>query len=85
MSSAYRTLNLRSEPPKENLHRHSKRLKSKAQMWDRLTANYLKRYQQQLAAMPAADKSRLQSILGDEISQFLDSAQLTEKSLRMLE
>ena len=51
MSSAYRTLNLRVDPSKDlinNSIRVTARQKNKAQMWDRLTFNYLKKLSQQL-------------------------------------
>jgi hypothetical protein len=56
-------------------------------MWERLTFNYLKKY---IAKVPpaqatAAFKHRLQTIVGEEVSNFLETSSLTDKSLRELE
>jgi hypothetical protein len=54
-------------------------------MWDRLTCNYIKRYQNKLQQMQPGERARLQALVGEEVSNFLDTIALTEKSLRQLE
>ena len=57
-------------------------------MWEKLTFNYLKKYVEKIPQrnnLGNAEKARLQQIVGEEVSQFLESNQLTEKSLRELE
>ena len=64
-AAAYRTLNLRGADPHKEQHSHSIRVsarqKNKAQMWERLTFNYLKRYLQKVPPAQAtpAFKHRL--------------------------
>jgi hypothetical protein len=91
-SATYRTLNLRGGDSSgvakdQNSIRLSARQKNKSQMWERLTFNYLKRYMQKvpnLVATPAF-KHKLQTIVGEEVSHFLETSSLTDKSLRELE
>lgn len=57
-------------------------------MWERLTFNFLKKYIPKVPAAQATPqhKHKLQSMIGEEVSQFLEaSAPLTDKSLRQLE
>jgi hypothetical protein len=62
--------------------------KNRHHLWEKLTFNYLKKYVEKLPQMHNlgnADKARLQQIVGEEVSQFLESNQLTDRSLRELE
>jgi hypothetical protein len=56
-------------------------------MWERLTFNFLKKFNDRLpeSQNTPAMKSRLQSIIGDEVSQFLETNNLTDKTLKQLE
>jgi hypothetical protein len=49
-------------------------------MWERLVLNLVKKYQ---ARYP--EHKKLQKIIGDEVSEFLETNSLTDKSLRKLE
>ena len=62
--------------------------KNRHHLWEKLTFNYLKKYVENVPHrnnLGQADKVRLQQIVGEEVSQFLESNQLTDKSLRELE
>jgi len=93
MSVTYRTLNLRggdaTSSVSKDVHsstiRLSARQKNKAQMWERLTFNYIKKYLMKVPVATPQFKSRLQTIVGEEVSQFLEISSLTDKSLRDLE
>ena len=62
--------------------------KNRHHLWEKLTFNYLKKYVEKIPhrhTLGNADKARLQQIVGEEVSQFLESNQLTDRSLRELE
>ena len=62
--------------------------KNRHHLWEKLTFNYLKKYVEKIPhrdSLGHADKARLQHIVGEEVSKFLESNQLTDKSLRELE
>lgn len=62
--------------------------KNRHHLWEKLTFNYLKKYVEKIPhrnSLGNADKARLQQIVGEEVSQFLESNQLTDRSLRELE
>ena len=45
-------------------------------MWEKLTFNYLKKYVEKIPQrnnLGNAEKARLQQIVGEEVSQFLES------------
>ena len=90
MSSTYRTLNLRADSQKEQHSlsiRVSARQKNKSSMWERLTFNFLKKFYARIPDSQniPATKARVQSIIGEEVSRFLETNNLTDKSLRLLE
>ena len=62
--------------------------KNRHHLWEKLTFNFLKKYVEKIPQrnnLGNADKARLQQIVGEEVSQFLESNQLTDRSLRELE
>jgi len=90
MSSTYRTLNLRADSQKEQHSlsiRVSARQKNKSSMWERLTFNFLKKFYGRIPDSQniPATKAKVQSIIGEEVSRFLETNNLTDKSLRLLE
>jgi hypothetical protein len=90
MSSTYRTLNLRADSQKEQHSlsiRVSARQKNKSSMWERLTFNFLKKFYARIpdSQNTPATKAKVQSIIGEEVSRFLETNNLTDKSLRLLE
>ena len=56
-------------------------------MWERLTFNFLKKFYGRIpdAQNTPSIKAKVQSIIGEEVSQFLETNNLTDKSLRLLE
>ena len=90
--SAFHTLNLRGNTSttkdQNSLSiRVSARQKNKAQMWERLTSNFLKKLSVRIPMNQhySSRKLRLQQLIGSEVSQFLEISTLTDKSLRELE
>jgi hypothetical protein len=57
-------------------------------MWEKLTFNLLKKFLDRIPrrdTLSSYEKTRLQHIVGEEVSQFLESTHLTDRSLRDLE
>lgn len=88
--SSYRSLNLRADSHRDQISlsvRISARQKNKAQMWERLTDNLVKKFGQRLpqTQQSPGQKQQLHITVGNEVSSFLESNALTDKSLRQLE
>ena len=87
---SYRTLNLRGDTQKEQNSlslRVSARQKNKHHMWEKLTFNFLKKFTDRMNQnrLSGGDRTKIQIIVGEEVSQFLETSNLTDKSLKELE